>query len=321
MQALVVPQASKKTLAGLRWQEVAVPQPAAREVLIAVQAVGLNPIDVKLVKAGNPAWQYPHVLGLDVAGVIVAVGAGVVAFAVGDRVCGHGDLTRQGGFAEYAVMAEATLAKIPPAIDFATAAGSLCAGLTAYQSLMYKANLQAAETILIHAGAGGVGSMAIQLAQQAGLKVATTVSAAKRDFVMALKPDCVIDYQREAVDTSIARWTAGTGVDIVLNTIGRAEADYPRLSYNGQLLCVRELPKASSAPAAITVADINLGGAYRSHNQRQVQLLGRMTRELLVLVAEQRVDPFVNPITFQDIPRGLTALEQGIVTGKWVAVV
>ncbi|WP_461215090.1 alcohol dehydrogenase catalytic domain-containing protein [Lacticaseibacillus sp. GG6-2] len=322
MQALVVPNQNAKTLAALQWQDVPTPAPGADEVLIEVKAVGLNPVDAKVVARSNAAWQYPHVLGLDVAGVVVAVGANVSAFAAGDHVCGHGDLAQPGCFAELVVGKADALALIPLGVDFATAAASLCAGLTAYQSLHRKANLAAARTILIHAGAGGVGSMAIQLAKLAGLKVVTTVSAAKRDFVAKLGPERIIDYHQEDVTAVVDALTGGLGVDIVLNTIGHPEADLPRLAFNGQLLCVLDTPEMVPAELALTVAKINLGGAHRCHDSRQVQALGEMTQELLALVASRQVDPLVTKtLPFAEIPSGLAALQAAQVMGKWVAVV
>ncbi len=322
MQALVVPDATVRTIAALQWQDVSAPDPEPDEVLIAVKAVGLNPVDAKLVTTGNAAWQYPHVLGLDAAGVVVAVGAQVHDFCVGERVCGHGDLAKPGCFAELAVAKAAALAPIPAGMAFTTAAACLCAGLTAYQSLYRKANLAAADSILIHAGAGGVGSMAIQLAKHAGLRVYTTVSAAKRDFVTQLHPDRIIDYRREDVTAVIAALTKGLGVDSVMNTIGQPDADLPRLAYNGQLVCVLDLPTAVPANLALTVANIDLGGAHRSHNPKQVQALGQMTRALLALVAAGQVAPMITKtLAFADIPQGLEALQAARVTGKWVAVV
>jgi NADPH:quinone reductase and related Zn-dependent oxidoreductases len=97
MQAFVVPTATSRTIDGLAWQERPVPMPGAGEVLIRTHAVGLNPVDYKVVEEGVAAWTFPHTLGLDVAGVVQQVGPGVTVFQPGQRVCGHGNLVSERG--------------------------------------------------------------------------------------------------------------------------------------------------------------------------------------------------------------------------------
>lgn len=319
MKALVVPQASAKTLASLAWIERPQPQPGPGQVLIKVYAVGLNPVDVKLVTSGNDAWQFPHTLGLDVAGVVMSVGAGVTRFTIGQRVCGHGNLAQDGAFADCVVEPELALAEIPESISFETAAACLCAGLTAYQAVYRKLNLANVETVLVHAGAGGVGSMAIQLLHQAHKTVFTTVSARKQASVLPLKPAAMIDYRNEDVDARIQSLTNGSGVDAVINTIGHPEADLPRLAYNGQLVCVLDTPQQYSNFQALTIADLDLGGAHRSGDIRQVADLGRMTATLLALVAQQQVDPMVSQVLPRtELVSGLQQLADDRVVGKLV---
>lgn len=320
MQALVVPNVKSRALTQLTWTERPVPTPGPNAVLIKVQAVGLNPVDYKVVEGGVAAWQYPHTVGLDVAGTVVSVGANVTAFVPAQRVAGHCDLAENGTFAEYVVVPAAALAVIPETVSFETAAGSLCAGLTAYQALYRKVNLTAAETVLIHAGAGGVGSMAIQLAKAAGKQVFTTVSAHKQAFVAALQPDAQIDYRQEDVTARLHTLTAGQGVDVIVNTIGHPEADLPRLAYNGQLVCVLDTPKQVPADQVISVSKLDLGGAHRSGDARQVADLGRMLRELLALVAAGKVDPLISQVLpASDIVAGLQQIKADQVVGKLVA--
>ena len=320
MQALVVPQAGQTQLTQLRWMERPIPTPQAGEVLVRTRAVGLNPVDYKVVEDGVAAWQYPHTLGLDVAGTVMAVGPGVTRFTVGQRVCGHGNLAVDGAFAEAVVATASALTPIPATVSFEQAAGSLCAGLTAYQAIFRKANLNAVRTVLVHAGAGGVGSMAIQLAQLAGKRVFTTVSAAKQDFVSKLKPAAMLDYKTVDVTQEILGLTANQGVDLVVNTIGRPEADLPRLAYNGQLVCVLETPKQVPASQALTVSNLDLGGAHRSGNPAQVADLGEMAHALLALVAAGQVDPLVTRvIDAAEIVAGLQAIRDHRVMGKVVA--
>lgn len=184
MKALVVEKAADRSLQDLNFAEAPVPTPAEHEVLIKVHAAGLNPVDCKIVEGGVSAWQYPHILGLDVAGEIVGVDqGGGTTWHVGDRVSGHGDLTQNGCFAEYVTAPTYELAKIPDSVSDEVAASALCGALTAYEAIERKANFANVNTVLVHAGAGGVGSIAIQLAKLHGCKVFTTVSSSKYDYV------------------------------------------------------------------------------------------------------------------------------------------
>ena len=319
MQALVVPEAGAQTLSSLRWTNRPQPQPGPGQVLVQTHAVGLNPVDVKLVAGGNSAWRYPHTLGLDVAGVVTAVGTGVTQFVPGQRVCGHGNLAVDGSFADYVVTEALALALIPESLSFETAAASLCAGLTAYQSVERKLNLTNVETVLVHAGAGGVGSMAIQLLQHAGKRVFTTVSARKQDFVAQLNPAAMIDYRNEDVDARISELTGGHGVDAIINTIGHPDADLPRLAYNGQLVCVLATPESVPAAKALSISNLDLGGAHRSRDPRQIADLGRMATELLALIAAGHVDPLVSRVLPRtELVAGLEQLAADQVVGKLV---
>ncbi|MDR2610636.1 MAG: alcohol dehydrogenase catalytic domain-containing protein, partial [Clostridiales Family XIII bacterium] len=186
------------------------------EVLIRTAFVGLNPVDYKLAEYGNDAWTMPHTLGLDVAGAVVGVGANVTAFKVGDRVAGHGDLEKNGSFAEYVSFPAYALAHIPAEVSEQTAAGLLCNAMTAYQAIHRKVSLHGKQTILVHGGSGGVGLIAIQLAKRAGLTVYTTCSTGKIPFVTQLEPDGIIDYRSENVTERIMALTGSRGADIII---------------------------------------------------------------------------------------------------------
>ena len=234
MKALVVEKAADRSLQDLHFAEVPVPTPAEHEVLIKVHAAGLNPVDYKIVEGGVSAWQYPHVLGLDVAGEIVSIGQGVTNWHVGYRVSGHGDLTKNGCFAEYVTAPTYELAKIPDSVSYEVTASALCGALTAYEAIERKANFANVNTVLVHAGAGGVGSITIQLAKLHGFKVFTTVSSSKYDYVKQLAPDVIINYQTEDVDKKLADLTDGLGVNLINDTVSKKEAelDLRRLAYN-----------------------------------------------------------------------------------------
>ena len=197
MKAWVVPSKTQFGLQNLQLSDMPKPQPAADQVLIAVRAVGLNPADYKLAQVSDDSWGYPHILGLDLAGEITEVGSDVEDFGVGERVCAHIDLAGQGCFAEYATAPTYCVAHIPEKVSFEEAAGMMSTGITAYQVIHRKVNLANRKTALIHAGSGGVGSMAVQLAKEAGLTVYTTVPGNAKDFVRELGADVAIDFETE----------------------------------------------------------------------------------------------------------------------------
>lgn len=324
MKALVVNDPNHRSIAELEFGDLTVPTPEKDQVLIKVYAVGLNPVDYKIVESGVSAWKYPHILGLDVAGKIVKVGDQVKDWKVGDRVSGHGDLTKNGCFAEYVSAPTYELAKIPDDITYETAASILCGGLTAYEAIERKANFSNVKTVLVHAGAGGVGSIAMQLAKRHGCQVFTTVSTNKIKYVKKLGADVIIDYRKQDVTKEIKRLTKGLGVDLIIDTVGKAEAekDLARLAYNGQLVTIVDVPDITRTPMfnrALGMAVVNLGGAHLSKNPFQQTDLGRMNGELLDLVKNEEVKPLIEKvIPFDQIIEGLNEIKERKVIGKIV---
>lgn len=256
----------------------------------------------------------PAYFWLDVAGEVVTTGAAVTGFKAGERVFYHGDLTKNGGFAEYAVVK-----------SYEQAAALLCGAMTAYAAVYRKANLTNRHSVLIHAGSGGVGGIAIQLAKQIGLTVYTTVSARKRAFVQSLQPDHIIDYQTTDVTATIKELTQGLGVDLIINTIGSTEAtaDLQRLAYNGALVTIVGEPDLSHYDLGRygqSVLSVNLGGAHQSHNPQQQADLATMATALGELVVTKKLDPMIDHVlSFEQIPQGLQALKQHLISGKLVA--
>ena len=188
-----------------------------------------------------------------------------------------------------------------------------------------KPNLTNVRTVLVHAGAGGVGSIAIHLAKLHGLKVFTTVSTGKVKYVRQLYPDAIIDYRQEDVDTRLAQLTDGLGVDLIIDTVGKAEAerDLRRLAYNGTLVTIVDVPDLTGAPVfdrGLSMDVVNLGGAHLSGNPFQQADLGKMNSEMLALAAAGKVDPLIEKvISFDQIKDGLQAIKDHRVIGKLVA--
>ena len=220
------------------------------QVLVRLRAAGINPIDTKLRSRGTfyPE-KTPHVLGCDGAGVVEAVGTAVQSVQVGDEVffCNGGLGGSIGTYAEFAVVDERFLAIKPAALSFAEAAAAPLVLITAWESLYDRGRLQAGQVlskkVLILAGAGGVGHVAIQLTKLQGAEVCTTVSSeAKAEFVRQLGADSVILYKNTDVVDEVLTWTQGQGVDLAFDTVG-GETFYqiiPAVKIYGDLVTILE---------------------------------------------------------------------------------
>lgn len=209
----------------LQLQDIAEPEIThSAQVKVRLKAAGINPIDTK-VRTGGLFYQdaLPAVLGCDGAGTIVAVGNDVTRYKSGDEVwfCNGGLGKEQGNYAEYTVVDSRWLALKPKTISFTEAAALPLVLITAWGALFERGGLQSGQTVLIHAGAGGVGHVAIQLAKQKGARVITTVSSEeKADFVRRLGADDVIFYRDENLLDRINSLTEGHGADLVFDTVG-----------------------------------------------------------------------------------------------------
>ena len=231
----------------LKLQDIPAPSiQTETEVLVRLRAAGINPIDTKLRSRGTfyPE-KTPHVLGCDGAGVVEAVGAGVQSFQVGDEVffCNGGLGGSRGTYAEFAVVDQGFLAIKPADLSFAEAAAAPLVLITAWESLYDRGRLQAGQTVLIQAGAGGVGHVAVQLASLQGAEVCTTVSSEeKANFVKQLGADAVILYKNTDVVDEVLTWTQGQGVDLAFDTVG-GETFYqtiPAVKIYGDLVTILE---------------------------------------------------------------------------------
>ncbi len=209
----------------LRWAEVPMPAPGPGEVLIKVAYAGVNPADWKCREGWlAPFFQYrfPFVLGFDMAGRIAGVGEGVSDHAVGDRVVAYSNQGRGewGSYAEYATASIDAVGRLPPGLGYAEAAAIPTAGITAWEGLFEAGQLKAGQKLLVHGGAGGVGSYAIQLARHAGAEVAATCGPDNLDYVRSLGAALAIDYRAGKVGAALAQW-APQGVDLILDAVGQ----------------------------------------------------------------------------------------------------
>jgi len=213
MKALAI----RRYKAPMEVMEMPRPEPGPGELLVRVHAAGVNPLDYKIrdgaVKVLLP-FSFPLILGTDLAGDVEAIGPGVTKFTVGDAVYSRLDNDRIGAFAEYAVVRESAAARKPARLDYTQSASLPLVGLTAWQALIEIARLRAGQKVLIHAGSGGVGTFAIQLAKHLGAQVTTTASARNRALVTSLGADVAIDYQTSRFEA------VATDQDVVLDTQG-----------------------------------------------------------------------------------------------------
>ncbi|KAM3106999.1 zinc-binding dehydrogenase [Phormidesmis sp. 146-33] len=305
--------------------EMPKPQPGEGEVRIKVHAVGLNPADYKFARRGMKAWTYPWISGLDVAGVVEAIGPNVTNWKIGDAVYYHGNLAKPGGFAEYTIASSHAIAPLPQGLSFTEAAALPCSGFTAYQVLHRKLHLQARQTILIHGGAGGVGGFAIQLAVIAGLNIITTCSPKNADWVRKLGATEIIDYTSEDVPAAIAKITNSRGVDGIIDTVGSdsATTGLGMLAFGGGIACVNGLPDFSqmrSFGKALSVHDVALGGAYLEKDVQAQKDLARIGQEFGELVTRYQINSMLDEVIhLEDISQALMRLSQRHVRGKIVA--
>ena len=216
MKAFILDRYKKK--GALRFGDMPQPQLRDGDVLVEIHAAGLNQLDSKIrdgeFKVILP-YRLPLILGNDVAGVVVKVGPKVRRFNPGDEVYARPDKDRIGTFAEFITMDEADVALKPKNLSMETAASIPLVGLTAWQVLVERAKLKKGQKVLIHAGSGGVGTFAIQLAKHLGATVATTTSTANIELVKSLGADVVIEYKKEDFAKVLS------GYDIVLNSLDK----------------------------------------------------------------------------------------------------
>lgn len=246
MKAFILDRYGKKQ--ALRLGDIPEPAPGPDDVLVEVEAASLNILDSK-VRDGEfkPILSYkaPLVLGHDLAGVVVKVGAKVRRFKPGDAVYARPRDGRIGAFAERLAVKEADLAPKPVNLSMAQAASIPLVGLTAWQVLVERAQIKPGQKVLIHAGSGGVGTFAIQLAKHLGATVATTASAANAALVKELGADVVIDYRSQKFEQELS------GYDVVLNSLdaGTLERSLKVLKPGGKLISISGPPDPAFARA------------------------------------------------------------------------
>lgn len=256
--------------------EIERPAPKADEVLIETKAISINPVDVKIRELPDLldmvyGTDRPLILGWDIAGVVTAIGQDVTDFKEGDAVFGLVNFPGHGNaYAEYVTAPAEQLAKIPAGISFETAAATTLAALTALQAL--EPRIKAGDKVLIHAGSGGVGHFAVQIAKHIGAYVISTSSADNRDFVLSLGADEHIDYETQDFEEIVS------DLDFVLDAIGGEVLEKSlRVTKDGQSII--SLPSPEFSETVVNYAkqhDIDVSFFSVTSNGSDMQTLKEM---------------------------------------------
>ena len=308
MQALVL----NRYDGPLEMTELSRPTAGQGQVLVRIKASGLNPLDTK-IRAGSAAHAkhpLPLVLGMDMAGVIEAIGDGVSGFKVGDEVYGltGGVGGIQGSLAQFAAVDARLIAHKPSNLSMREAAALPLSFITSYQGIVDRANVQPGQTLLVQGGAGGVGHISVQLAKALGAQVFATASASDREVIEQYGATH-IDYRGFSVEEYVKQYTQGSGFDIVADTVGGAtlDASFAGVKQFGHVVSALGWGTHVLAPLSFREASYSgvftlsalLTGKHRDH-------YGDMLRIATRLVEEGKLVPRVDPRRFD-----LTTAEQG----------
>ncbi|WP_321931255.1 zinc-dependent alcohol dehydrogenase family protein [Paraburkholderia guartelaensis] len=310
----------------LELTEIPMPQPAHGQVRVRIAASGLNPLDTK-IRAGSAAHAkhpLPLVLGIDMAGVVDAIGPGVTAFNVGDEVYGMtgGVGGIQGTLAQFAAVDADLLAIKPANLSMREAAALPLSFITSYSGIVDRAHLQAGQTVLVQGGAGGVGHVSVQLARALGAQVFATASSRDHDLVKRLGAT-PIDYRSESVEQYVASLTQNTGFDVVVDTVGGAslDASFAAVKHFGHV--VSALGWGTHALAQLSFREATysgvftlyplLTGMHRAHH-------GAMLREATRLIEAGKLMPNLDPRQFdlRSVELAYDALANATARGKIV---
>ncbi len=291
----------------LKYEDAPRPKPQAGEVVVRVHAAGVNPIDWK-VREGHMKDFWPHkfplILGWDLSGVVEEVGPRVSQFKIGDEVYSIPDPTRNGAYADYIVVRESECSLKPNSLHHIRAAAVPLAALTAWQSLFDTAQLQPGQRVLIHAGSGGVGHLAVQLAKWKGAYVFATASTKNQDLLRELGVDEPIDYTQQRFE-NVAR-----NIDIVLDTIGgeTQERSWSVLKKGGNLVSLVQPPSEEKAK------ELGVRTAFVAGHPSGAQLA-----EIAKIVDSGKLAPVIDRILpFSEVRRAHELSQSGHTRGKIV---
>ena len=309
--------------AELRVSEIPEPEAGPGALQIEVRAAGCNFLDTLIVQGKYQVKpDFPFTPGGEIAGVVKALGAGVEGFAVGDRVLAG---TQIGGFAETAVVPAADVHRMPDEMSFEEGAAIPIIYPTSYAALIFRANLQAGETLLVHAAVGGVGSTAVQIGKALGARVIATVGGAdKLEIARKLGADEVIDYRVEDFVARVHEITGGSGADVIYDPVGGDVFDRSLkcIAWNGRLLVVGfasgRIPEVKTNRIMlknIAVTGIHWG-AYLDNEPERVP---ETFEGLFALYREGLIKPLIfRTYPLEDLPSALGELASRKTHGKLI---
>jgi NADPH:quinone reductase-like Zn-dependent oxidoreductase len=329
MKAFTINRYSKTDT--MQLTDVPVPIVLDNDVLVEIHAASVNLLDSK-IKSGEfkalLAYKLPLVLGHDVAGVVVKVGANVQRFKVGDEVYARPADYRVGTFAEFIAIHENDVARKPNNITMEAAASIPLVGLTAWQALVEKAKLQKGQKVFIQAGSGGVGTFAIQLAKHLGATVATTASAANADWLKGLGADVVVDYKKQDFETMLRDY------DVALNSqdTKTLHKSLSTLKAGGDLISISGPPDVQFASEAGLpwfmkgVMSLLSYKIRKAAKQRQINYAflfmkaqGKQLEKITALIEAGVILPVVDKVfSFDKTNEALAYVESGRAKGKVV---
>lgn len=295
-------------------REIDRPEAGPGELLVRVVCSGTNPVDAKLRQnAGWAGLTPPLVLGYDVSGVVEAVGPGVTGFSEGDEVYYTPEIFGNafGSYAEFNAVPASLVAPKPRGISHEEAAAVPLAGGTAWEAIVRRLRVLPGETVLIHGGAGGVGSFAVQIAKAAGARVLASASTSNQEVMRELGADVTIDYSREDFAEIALRETGGEGVDAVFDTAGGdlIARSIPATRPFGRLACI--LTPAGTL-GGLSSRNQTLYGIFLA---REAERLREMTR----LLEQGLMRPLIGEVLpLEEVARAHERLDSGHGTGKVV---
>ncbi|SCB00476.1 Uncharacterized protein BWINRA5_03910 [Bacillus mycoides] len=313
----------------MRMTEMPTPEINEYEVLAEIHAASINPIDFK-IRDGKVKlllkYKMPLILGNDFSGVIVKVGTKVTQFKVGDEIYARPRKDKIGTFAEYIAIHEDDIALKPKNLTFEEAASIPLVGLTSYQALHDIMQLQKGQKILIHAGSGGVGTFAIQLAKIMGATVATTASEAGENLVKSLGADEIINYKKEKFEDILKNY------DAVFDTLGGTtlEKSFDIIKSEGNIVSVSGMPNARFGKEfgsgffktlLFSLASKKLTALEKKHNAQYSFLFMKPSGDQLRIIAKYiesgKIKPIIDRIfPFEDTQKAMEYSESGRAKGK-----
>jgi NADPH:quinone reductase-like Zn-dependent oxidoreductase len=329
MRAFVVDRYGSNDV--VRAAEMPVPAVGDDDVLVHISAAGVNPVDIKTrdgkMKVVLP-YRPPFILGNEVAGVVTQVGGRVRRFKLGDEVYARLPKDRIGAFAEYVAVREDAVAHKPKTLTMEEAASIPLVGLTSWQALVERANVTKGQKALIHAGSGGVGTFAIQLAKHLGATVVTTTSASNFELVRGLGADVVVDYRNEDFETIVR------GYDVAFDTLGgkTLEKSIRVLRPGGTLIEIADPPDPAFAEEIGASPIVALAIRLLSYRVRRMarrarvrysflfmRSSGEQLREIGSLIDSGIIRPVVDRVfPFESTKDAMAYVESGRAKGKVV---